>query len=62
MDSPLDAPEFDPIFEAMNYYRLPLLNAPRHMENGRARFARSGEKEEIPFVTDRVGRLGAKAF
>jgi aminocarboxymuconate-semialdehyde decarboxylase len=62
LDRPLDAPEFDPIFEAMNYYRLPILMHPRHMENGPRKFARSGEKEEIPFITDRVGRLAQKPF
>jgi aminocarboxymuconate-semialdehyde decarboxylase len=56
LDKPLDAPEFDPLFEAMNYYRLPILLHPRHMGSGPRAFSRAGT------VDDRVGRLAQKPF
>ena len=34
MDKPLDSPEFEPLFERMNYYQLPILLHPRRMMSG----------------------------
>lgn len=34
MDKPLHSPEFEPLFEKMNYYNLPILIHPRSMESG----------------------------
>ena len=34
MDKSLDSPEFEPLFEKMNYYNMPILIHPRHMRSG----------------------------
>ncbi|MFC1867203.1 amidohydrolase family protein [Thermodesulfobacteriota bacterium] len=34
MDKPLDSPEFEPLFEKMSYYNLPVLLHPRFMQSG----------------------------
>ena len=63
LDKPLDSPEFAPVFEAMNYYQLPILLHPRHMGSGPRAFSRAAtQAEEVPFINDRVGRLAQKPF
>jgi len=49
MDKPIDSPEFEPLFERMNYYQLPILIHPRAMTSGPRTF-NSG-------VVDKVGLL-----
>jgi predicted TIM-barrel fold metal-dependent hydrolase len=34
MDKPIDSPEFEPLFERMSYYNLPILLHPRFMQSG----------------------------
>ena len=58
MDKPLDSPEFEPLFERMNYYQLPILLHPRHMGNG----PRSFKTNAAPFDKDKVGRLAQTPF
>ena len=54
MDKPVDSPEFDPIFERMNYYQLPILMHPRYMKSGQRAFG--------PSVVDKIGWLAQKPF
>ena len=54
MDKPVDSPEFEPLFERMNYYQLPILIHPRYMKNGQRSF--------VPEVMDKVGWLAQKPF
>lgn len=54
MDKPVDAPEFEPLFERMNYYGLPILVHPRAMT--------SGPRSFNPGVVDKVGLLAQKPF
>ena len=42
MDKSLDSPEFEPLFEKMNYYNLPILIHPRNMQSGPRAFLRTG--------------------
>ena len=63
MGKPLDSPEFDPLFERINFYQLPILLHPRHMGNGPRAFARVvGVSSDAPSVKDRVGRLAQMPF
>jgi predicted TIM-barrel fold metal-dependent hydrolase len=39
MDKSLDSPEFEPLFEKMNYYNLPILMHPRNMQSGPRTFS-----------------------
>ena len=41
MDKPVDSPEFEPLFERMNYYQLPILIHPRHMKTDPGLLART---------------------
>ena len=55
MDRPLDDPEFDPLFERMSYYNLPIQLHPRTMRAG-ARMLDEGSAK------DRVGLRAQVAF
>jgi aminocarboxymuconate-semialdehyde decarboxylase len=58
MDKPLDSPEFEPLFERMNYYQLPILMHPRRMRSGPRAFG-----TDIDFyANDKVGRLAQIFF
>jgi aminocarboxymuconate-semialdehyde decarboxylase len=54
MDKPIDSPEFEPLFERMNYYQLPILIHPRAMTSGPRAFNAG--------VVDKVGLLAQKPF
>jgi aminocarboxymuconate-semialdehyde decarboxylase len=54
MDKPIDSPEFEPLFERMNYYQLPILIHPRAMTSGSRTFNAN--------VVDKVGLLAQKPF
>ncbi len=56
MNKPLDSPEFDPLFERMNYYDLPIQIHPRTMTHG----PRSFEEGRAP--DDRTGFWAQTAF
>jgi aminocarboxymuconate-semialdehyde decarboxylase len=65
MDKPLDSPEFEPLFERMNYYQLPILIHPRHMSSGSRSFsmrARTYVKGVAPAAKDNIGRLAQEPF
>jgi len=50
MDEPLDSPKFEPLFERMSYYNLPIQIHPRTMTSGARVFDEGGEK-----IADKVG-------
>jgi len=58
MDKPLDSPEFDCLFEKMNYYQLPILIHPRYMRSGPRAFGKSVSSS----ISDKVGRLAQSPF
>jgi uncharacterized protein len=47
MDKPLDAPEFQPLFEKMNHYNLPIQLHPRYMQLGPRAMERAPYKDEV---------------
>jgi len=57
MDKPLDSPEFEPLFEKMNYYDLPILIHPRHIKDGPRAFPKPEEEAK-----DEVGRWARHFF
>ncbi len=60
MDKPLDSPEFEPLFERMNYYQLPILLHPNFMRSGPRAFKWEGRavKDMVPDV----GELAQNPF
>ena len=56
MDKPIDSPEFEPLFEKINYYNLPVLMHPRNMRSG----PRAFNREEM--AKDQVGLLAQGSF
>jgi predicted TIM-barrel fold metal-dependent hydrolase len=58
MDKPLDSPEFEPLFERMNYYRLPILIHPRRMKSGPRAFG----VDIKPLPNDKIGQLAQNFF
>jgi uncharacterized protein len=56
MDKPIDSPEFEPLFEKMNYYSLPIQLHPRTMTGGNRFF----EESKVP--EDRVGFWAQSPF
>ena len=54
MDKPLDSPEFEPLFERMDYYQLPVLIHPRAIKEGPRAFGAG--------IVDKVGLLAQKPF
>jgi len=56
MNKPLDAPEFEPLFERMQYYNLPIQLHPRTMTAGNRFF----EESKVP--EDRVGFWAQSPF
>jgi aminocarboxymuconate-semialdehyde decarboxylase len=58
MDKPVDSPEFEPLFERMNYYQLPILIHPRHMKTGPRAFG----TDSTSLAKDRVEWLAQKPF
>jgi uncharacterized protein len=58
MDKPVDSPEFEPLFERMNYYQLPILIHPRYMKNGPRAFG----SDVISSRKDNVDWLAQKPF
>ncbi len=47
MDKPLDSPEFDPLFERMNYHNLPIQLHPRSMRSGARTFDESNPADRV---------------
>jgi aminocarboxymuconate-semialdehyde decarboxylase len=60
MDKPLDSPEFEPLFERMNYYQLSILLHPVNMRNGPRAFHWEGQA--IKDKVDNVGQLAENPF
>ena len=56
MDKPVDSPEFEPLFERMNYYQLPILIHPRYMRNGPRAFGSdvaSSKKDNVDWLAQK---------